>query len=547
VEFNLFDVVSAVAKAYPDREALVFGDRRLTAGDFLDGVHRFADVLLAAGLQVRNERAMLANHESGQPHVAVYLRNCPEYMEATIGCFAARAVPLNINYRYVASEVAYLLNDGAADAVVYASEFAETVASAVAALDRAPTLLLQVDDGSHAGLLPGARWYHEALARATVTRAPDDLYGIYTGGTTGRPKVVLWRQADAFCPLFGGRQTDGNEWDSIEQIVVAAQGGARHMPVAPFMHAAGLWPAVRSLVAGNTLIVPPLAARFDADAVLDVLEAEQVQYTNIVGDAFIWPVVDALRRSPRALSTLRRVSSGGTAASPKARAALLELVPHLEFYETVGASETGAQIAHLTTGSGPFVSGSFTLLPRASVLAEDRTRTLDPAADGDAKVGWIVSSVRVPLGYLGDAAKSAETFPVMDGRRLAVSGDRVRLRGDGLVDLLGRDSGMINTGGEKVFAEEVERSLLTHPAVHDAVVCGRPSERWGSEVVAIISCRVPVSDGVLQETVRSQLAAYKVPRSIIRVDEVRRGPNAKVDLAWARNLAATTPGPENGS
>jgi 3-oxocholest-4-en-26-oate---CoA ligase len=565
VEFNVYDVVAEVAKAHPDREALVFGDRRLTAAAFMGRAHQFANVLLAAGLTVRAERDALHRHESGQPHVAVYLRNCAEYLEATIGSFAARSVPLNVNYRYVANEVGYLLNDGAADAVVFASEFAPVMAGALGGLTRRPVLLLQVDDGSDIALLDGAQWYEAVVAAAStdapaVTRSPDDLYGIYTGGTTGRPKVVLWRQADAFCPLFGGRRPDGTEWTSIEEIVAAAAGGFRHMPVAPFMHAAGMWPAMRSFVAGNTLVVPPISVTFDAGAYLDLLAEERVEFTNIVGDAFVWPIVDELRIRPRAMPDLRRISTGGAGASPRARAALVGLLPHIDIYETVGASETGAQIAHRTTSSGPFISGAFSLLPRACVLSEDRTRLLEPVAPavvhsvhrpnaaGDldvragplGEIGWIASRVRVPLGYLGDAVKTAATFPIINGDRYSVPGDRVWLRPDGLVDMLGRDSGMINTGGEKVFAEEVERALLTHPSVRDAVVCGRPNKRWGSEVVAIVSLNDEVTDSALRDVVRCLLAPYKVPRSIVRVPEVRRGPNAKIDLAWARQLAETS-------
>jgi 3-oxocholest-4-en-26-oate---CoA ligase len=538
-EFNLYDVIAAVASAHPDREALVFGSRRLTAGAVLGRANQFAHLLLDHGLTVTHERDELGPHESGQPHVAIYSRNCQEHIEAMVGCFGARAVPLNVNYRYRAGEVCYLFDDASVPAVVFASEFAPVMADVVQQMVTAPTLLVQIPDDSGNALLAGARWFDDAIADHTdsvppVPRTPDDLYGLYTGGTTGMPKLVLWRQADAFPPLFGGRRTDGLEWESIDDIVVASGGGLRHMPIAPFMHAAGQWPAVRALVSGSILVVPPVTVAFDPRQFVDLVEQEEVALSNVVGDAFIWPIVDELRARPRALSTLKRIGTGGAAASPRVREALLELLPQVEIYETAGASETGALLAHSTRAGGPFVSGAFTLLPGACVLTDDRSRVLTPDAE---EVGWLAAAGRVPLGYLGDAAKTAATFPTIDGLRYTIPGDRVFVRADGLVDLLGRDSGMINTGGEKVFAEEVERALVMHPGVHDAVVCARPSERWGSEVVAVVAADDTVEDDAIRSTVRAQLAPYKVPKAIIRVSEVRRGPNGKADLAWARALA----------
>ncbi len=536
--FNLYDVIAAVASAFPDRETMVFGSRRLNAGELIGRANQFGHALLGAGLTVTRERSALARHESGQPHVAIYSRNRQEHIEALIGCFAARAVPLNVNYRYLANEVRFLFDDASVGAVVFASEFAPVMADVVAQMASRPRLLMQIPDESGHPLLPGAQWFDDLLAgqpthAPDVDRSPDDLYGLYTGGTTGLPKLVLWRQADAFPPLFGGRRPDSSEWDSIAEIVAASGGGIRHMPVAPFMHAAGQWPAVRALVAGNTLVVPPLAATFDARQFVDIVERENVGLTNIVGDAFIWPLVAELRDRPRPLSSLKRVGTGGAAASPRARQALLEVLPQIEIYETAGASETGALLAHATRTGGPYVSGSFTLLPRACVLSEDRSAVLTGGSD---EVGWLAATHRVPLGYLGDAAKTAATFPIIDGVRFTIPGDRVLLRADGLVDLLGRDSGVINTGGEKVFAEEVERAILTHPGVHDTVVCGRQSERWGAEVVAIIAADDHVTDAEIGDNVRARLAAYKVPKALIRVPSVQRGPNGKVDMTWARGL-----------
>lgn len=545
MEFNIYDVIAAVIAEYPDRESIVCGDRRCTSGEFLERANRFGNGLLDAGLGLRRERDSLERHESGQAHVALYLRNCPEFMEAMVGSFGARAVSFNVNYRYLADELAYLLNDARAAVVVFHAEFAPTMAAATPALVGQP-LLIQVPDGSGVELLPGAWWYEDFLAAALpvtppVERSPDDLYMIYTGGTTGMPKGVMWRQADAFGPLFGGRRPDGTEWDALDEIVAAAAvGGTRQLPGAPLMHAAGQWPAIRVLVSGNTIVLLPPSSRFDANEFVDVLDAERVSVTNIVGDAFIWPVIDSLLASPRALPHLQRIATGGTTASPRARRALSELLPHVSIYETCGSSETGAQLAHESRGGGSFVAGSFSLLPNACVLAEDRGRRL---TTDDNEVGWIASSHRVPIGYLGDAVKTAATFPVIDGLRHSIPGDRVTLRVDGLVDMHGRDSGMINSGGEKVFAEEVERALQGHPGVRDVLVVGRPSQRWGNEVVAVVELIAEADDASLDAHTRSILAPYKVPRAYIRVAEVKRGPAGKADYRWARDLATAAAAP----
>jgi len=544
MDFNVYDVVAAVAAAHPQREAIAFGERRLSFGRFIERANRFANGLLAAGLRPSAERSALAAHESGQAHVALYLRNCPEYIEGMIGCFGARAVPINVNYRYVADEVAHLFNDASVSAIVFQSAYASMVGDVVGRLSVRPVLLVQIDDGSGEPLLDGARWYEDWLAASApgappMARTPDDLYVLYTGGTTGMPKGVLWRQGDAFVPLFGGRRADGTEWRDVDEIVAAAtaDGNMRLLAGAPLMHAAGQWPAMRSLVGGHTLVLLPDAGGFDAAAFARTLDVERVTNANIVGDAFLWPLIDELDRVPRALPHLRRIATGGVAASARAKQALLQRLPHIDVLETAGSSETGAILGHESHTVDDVAAGTFRLLTSGRVLSEDRSRIMMPGDDG---VGWLAAFERVPLGYLGDPAKSAATFPVIDGVRYSVPGDRVAFWVDGTVELHGRESGTINTGGEKVFAEEVERALLEHAAVRDVVVCGRPSERWGSEVVALVVLHadVAVDDDELSAAARQRLAPYKVPKAFIRVDEVRRGPAGKIDYRWAHTTVA---------
>ena len=542
-----FAPLGIAATAWHPPSLLAFGERRLSFGRFIERANRFANGVLAAGLRPHAERSALAAHESGQPHVALYLRNCPEYIEGMIGCFGACAVPINVNYRYVADELAYLFNDAGVGAIVFQSTFAPVLAQAVEQLTERPALLVQVDDGSGLVLLDGARWYEDWLAASApsapqTARTPDDLYALYTGGTTGMPKGVLWRQGDAFVPLFGGRRADGTDWRDLAEIVAAAtaDGSMRLLAGAPLMHAAGQWPAMRSLVGGHTLVLLPDGGRFDAAAFAQTLDDEHVTNANIVGDAFLWPLIDELDRVPRALPHLRRIATGGVAASARAKQALLQRLPHIDVLETAGSSETGAILGHESRSVDDVAAGTFRLLTSGRVLSEDRTRLMVPGEDG---VGWLAAFERVPIGYLGDPVKSATTFPVIDGVRYSVPGDRVALRADGIVELHGRESGTINTGGEKVFAEEVERALLEHAAVRDVVVCGRPSERWGAEVVAlvVVDATIAVDDGELRDAARRRLAPYKVPKAFIRVAEVRRGPAGKIDYRWAHATAAARP------
>src|SRR5690606_16717511 len=348
-------------------------------------------------------------------------------------------------------------------------------------------LLLQVDDGSGAPLLPGARWYEEALAAATPRPprdlSPDDRYVLYTGGTTGRPKGTLWRQGDFLATALGVRGT-------VDELVAAARRRTdlRVLPSAPFMHGAAHWNALSAWIAGGTVVVQDDPTRFDPADVLRTCERERVTSLQIVGDPFARPLLDELDTGAYDLSRLRVLLSGG------------------------------------------------------AVLSAARRRRLAP---GDDEVGWLAQAGRVPLGYLGDPEKTAATFPVVDGVRHAVAGDRVRLRHDGTLELLGRDSVTINTGGEKVFAEEVEQVLTDHPAVADAIVTGRPSERWGQEVVAVLAARpgvAPPADDELRAHCRASLAGYKVPKAFVWVDRVQRSPAGKADYAWARAVAGEAPG-----
>ncbi len=557
-EFNLAALHEAVERAVPDRDAIVTHrpdgtfDRRsyATVGD---RSRRLANALVTRGLGAVVDRTELSNHESGQDHVALYLHNCPEYLESMLGAYKARAVAFNVNYRYVAEELEYLLRDAGTRAIVFHSAFAPTLAALrgrIAGLE----VLLQVPDDSGNGLLDGAEWFDDVLADSSPDLAPelvaswspDDLYILYTGGTTGMPKGVLWRQGDIFVTAMGGRRhEDQGEWSSYEQIAATAVNGCVKLLVGPpFMHGAAQWSAFNSFTNGNTVVLPARNRHLDVDQLLRTVEAERVDVILIVGDAFGRPLVEgieaALDRGSPALSSVLAIASGGAALSTGVKERMLAALPSAIVIDGLGASETGQQGSQLSAAGQAATTGDFTPGPGMCILSDDLDRVLSAGHD---EPGWLGQSGRVPLGYLDDEAKTADTFPVIDGVRYAVPGDRARLDAAGRLELLGRDSVTINSGGEKIFAEEVEQALLHHARVRDCVVAGRPSTRWGQEVVAVVALAdgVEVTDDELTIEAARHIARYKLPKAIVRVAEVQRSPSGKADYRWARQQASARP------
>ena len=530
-EFSVAEIHEAIAALRPDDACLVFRDRRLTWSQVTERTRRLANHFLANGLGCHSERAQLAGHESGQDHVGIYLHNGNEYLETMLGAFKARVAPFNVNYRYVAEELRYLLNDSHASAIVVHSALAPTLAEV---LDDLPDLkvILQVPDDSGNALLPGALWYEEALAAASPARpdvkwSPDDLYILYTGGTTGMPKGVLWRNADANVECFGGSRAE-----TLEGVLAEAGGGTRALLAPPFMHGAAHWMSFRTWNTGSTVYVQSVPEHLDPRDIWSLVEQEQITFLLIVGDAFARPLLDELDRHRYDLSSLSAVLSGGAPLSAHYKDELIAHMPTVLVVDGLGSSEAGGQLSQLSAGSGS-TSGTFPATPGNHVLSEDLTRELAP---GDPELGWLAKSGRLALGYLGDAAKTAATYPVIAGVRYAVPGDRAKLTSDGLIELHGRDSVTINSGGEKIFAEEVEAAVKRHPSVYDCVVAGRPSEKWGNEVVAVVRLRPghqPDDAGLLAEAER-HIARYKLPKAIVYVPDVVRLPSGKADYRWAK-------------
>lgn len=543
--FNLATVNEAVADAVADRDAIVFRDRRITYRQLTERTRRFANFLIDHGLGAYTERDALADWESGQDHLGIYLYNGNEYLEAMVGAFKARVAPFNVNYRYVDEELVYLLNDARTKALVFHSSLAQHVA---AIRDQVPTLevLIQVND-EPSPLLDDAVEFETALAASSPDKpdldwSPEDLYILYTGGTTGMPKGVLWTQSDILVASLGARRTNGEVIDDLDGFVARAQASHRKtLPAPPFMHGAGHWSSFQAFHTGGTVVIQDEVKRFDAAGVVESIEREGVNILMLVGDAFGRPLVDALRESGATCPTLRNVITGGAIMTAKLKSELIDILPHINIIDTAGSSETGGQASHTSNAKVGAATGKFRLSPHNAVLNDGMTRILEPGHDG---LGWWARAGNIPLGYLGDEDKTRRTFPVVEGVRYSVPGDKVRLLDDNKLELHGRESVTINSGGEKIFAEEVEHAIKHHPDVYDAVVAGRPSERWGNEVVAIVQTKggQPVTEESLLTECAKHIARYKLPKAFVFMDEILRSPNGKADYRWAKEQVAPAAG-----
>jgi 3-oxocholest-4-en-26-oate---CoA ligase len=545
-QFTVPAVAGAVAATIGDRELIIQGERRHTYAQIIARANRFAGYLHSRGLGCHAERSALAAHEVGQDLLGLYAYNGNEFVEALLGSFAARVAPFNVNFRYVKSELQYLLADSGATALIYHAAFAPRVAEILPDLPQL-RVLIQIADDSGNALLDGAVDYESIIESSSPTsplgHSPDDLYVLYTGGTTGMPKGVLWRQHDIFMTSFGGRNImTGEPFGSVDEIVAAVAAAAEAPPnklmiLPPLIHGAAQWSVMTAITTGQTVVFPSVVDHLDAEDVVRTIEREKVMTVTVVGDAMARPLVAAIEKGIADVSSLVVVANGGALLTPFVKQRLIEVLPNAIVLDGVGSSETGAQMHHMST-SGAVSTGTFNAGPDTFVAAEDHGSILQPGHDG---MGWLAQRGYVPLGYKGDAAKTAATFPVIDGVRYAVPGDRARHRADGVVELLGRDSVTINSGGEKIFVEEVETAIASHPAVADVVVTGRPSERWGQEVVAVVSIadEARADARELTEHAAKTLARYKLPKAIVFRTTIVRSPSGKADYRWAREQAVS--------
>ena len=397
-QHNLAEVHEAIAVRVPDRECIVFRDRRLTYADVTRRTRQLAHVLHEHGLGARSEgRAGLGGHESHEDHLAIYCHNGNEYLEAMLGAFKARVGPVNVNYRYVAEELRHVLTDSGARAAVVHGCFAPTLSEVLPDVPELE-LVLQVDDGSGHDLIPGARWYEEALASASDDRpawadawSPDDLYILYTGGTTGLPKGVLWRQADIHRTSMGGRDRATRQpFPTVDAAAEAATGAAQIVcPAAPFMHGAGHWVAFMAMDQGGTVVIQDVVDRLDPADLCSVIERERVQFLQIVGDAFGRPIVEEMATGRHDVSSLATVLSGGAALSAPVKARFLDLVPDAMVIDGLGSSEGGGQGMQVTVRDTVASTGTFIPTEGSLVVSEDLTEVLAPGHEG---IGWLAKA-----------------------------------------------------------------------------------------------------------------------------------------------------------
>jgi acyl-CoA synthetase (AMP-forming)/AMP-acid ligase II len=538
MEFNLADLFECVADHVPERPAVVGGDRRLTYRELDERASRLAHVLRDEGVGPGD-------------HVGCHLTNRPEHIEAMLAAYKLRAVPVNVNHRYTADELVHLFGDAQLVAVVTERAFRATVAAVLPRATRLRTVL-DVDGDEHARRLAAA-----SPARDFPARSGDDHYVLYTGGTTGAPKGVVWRHEDIFFAALGGGNPGGppigdpaaigpgardNRAQRVGPFLPAGDPGPERfvaLALGPLVHASGQWSALGALLGGGTVVLYD-APHMDYERVLRLVERERVVALNLVGDTNGRPLVEVLEAHPARYDTasLRLLGSGGSILSRAVKLRLLAALPSvLAIVEGMGSSEVPAQAVAVTTRDGtPPPTLSFA--PKAeTAVFDDR---LAPVAPGSGVVGRLATRGRLPLGYHGDARLTARTFVEIDGTRWSMPGDMATVDADGTVRVLGRGSLCINTGGEKVYPEEVEAVLTAHPAVADAVVVGVPDERFGEQVTAVVA---PADPGrpptlaALQEHCRRRLAGYKKPRALVVVDTVVRTPSGKADYRWARDVA----------
>jgi fatty-acyl-CoA synthase len=531
MSWNFGDIFDSVAEALPgDAPALLHGNRNITWSELDRCSNNLARQLMARGAEPGDK-------------VALYMRNRPEYMETLVACFKASLVHVNINFRYQEEEIHYILDDSDSKFVVFAGEFGEGVAKL---RDRLPKVssFIQIDDGSPEQ--PFVESY-EALVREgggerlSLARSPDDLFFLYTGGTTGMPKGVMWRGEDLWEALGrGANATNGNtapDTPEEHREGIRAQGpGGRHLSACPLMHGTGLFTSIAAL-AGGGAVVTLEKPNLDPHELWSVVQQHRVNSCAIVGDAFAKPMLRALEEKPGTydLSSLILLISSGVMWSTEVKKGLLKHHPGLILADSFGSSEAVGFGMSVMTAQGETRTARFQIGEKVKVFTEDG-REVKP---GSAEPGIVARCGPIPTGYYKDPEKTAQTFRVIDGVRYSIPGDWCRVEEDGTLTLLGRGSVCVNTGGEKVYPEEVEEALKEHADVEDAVVVGVPDEKWGQSVTGVVQLRagVTLDEDALRRTVRERLAPYKCPKRVLQVDSIGRAPNGKADYPALAKLA----------
>ena len=526
MDWNFGDILDATAAVMPAAApALIHGERTVGWGEFDRRTNRLARALRARGAEPGDK-------------VALYMRNRPEYLEVTAACFKARLVHVNLNYRYGPDELAHILDDSDAVAVVYASEFAEMAARLRPRLAKV-RVWIEVDDGVGVGVGVGYADFAESYANLAgagdggpldIQRSPDDMIFIYTGGTTGMPKGVMWRGDDLRRAQLQGSLMDRVPVDLAQHVEIVAtdRPGTTLLPACPLMHGTGLVTGIGALMMGGTVVTLP-GAGFDADQLWRAAERARVKQIAIVGDVFARPMLAALGDDPGGydLDQVVIIVSSGAMWSREVKRGLIERLPGVTLLDALGASEGVGFGRSVMSAAGEWRTGGFEIGDQVKVLDADGQEV----APGSGVLGQVALAGPIPVGYYKDPEKSARTFRTIRGTRYSIPGDWCRVEADGSLSLLGRGSVSINTGGEKVYPEEVEEVLKLHPAVTDAVVVGVPDDRWGQAVTGVVALGPGAAfDEVgLRAHVRARLAGYKTPKRIVATDDLKRGPNGKAD------------------
>jgi acyl-CoA synthetase (AMP-forming)/AMP-acid ligase II len=540
VALNIADLTEHAVDAVPDRVALICGDRKLTYAQLDAKANRFAHYLIDQGVQKGDK-------------VGLYCRNRTEIVIAMLGVVKAGAIGVNVNFRYVEGELRYLFDNSDMVALVHERQYSDRVANVLPDTPKVTTILV-VEDGSDSDYRRyNGIEFEEALSHCSPERdfggrSADDIYLLYTGGTTGFPKGVMWRHEDIYRVLFGG--TDFATGEPIADEYGLAKQGAENppmirYPMPPMIHGATQSATWMSLFSGQTVV---LATEFNAERVWQAVHDHKVNLLFFAGDAMARPLLDALLAARDAgteydVSSLFLLASSAALFSPSIKEKLLELLPNRIITDSIGSSETGFVGSSVVAQGAAHTGGPRVTIDKTTVVLDDHGNEVAP---GSGVPGIIAKRGHIPVGYYKDEKKTAETFRTINGVRYAIPGDYAQVEADGTVTMLGRGSVSINSGGEKIYPEEVEGALKAHPDVFDAVVVGAPDPRYGQHVAAVVQPRNgtrPTLDD-LRGFVRSEIAGYKVPRSLWFVDTVQRSPAGKPDYRWAKEQTEARPADE---
>ncbi|MGV9610613.1 acyl-CoA synthetase [Nocardia xishanensis] len=540
---NIADLVEHAIDLMPDRVALADDSREVTYAQLEERANKLAHYLLEQGVQPGDK-------------VGIYSRNTIEAVEAMVAVFKARAVMINVNYRYVENELQYIFDNSDMVALIHERRYSDKVAAVRPANSKLRTVVVVDDDTT--GAIPTAAdsvEYEAVLAQSSGARdfgerSPDDLYMLYTGGTTGMPKGVMWRQEDVWRVLGGGinfltGEYVADEWDLAK--LGAANPPMTRFPIPPMIHGGSQWATFQSLFGGGKTVMIP---EFSGHGVWQHIDRHGINLIFITGDAMARPMLDALIEgnpetgAPYDLSTLFAIASSAALFSPAIKEKLLDLLPNRMITDSIGSSETGFGGLSMVAKGEAHTGG-----PRVKIDAS--TEVLDeagnPVVPGSGQIGILARKGHIPLGYYKDEAKTAATFKEFNGTRYSIPGDYARVEEDGTVTMLGRGSVSINSGGEKIFPEEVEGALKSHPEIFDALVVGVDDERWGQRVVAVVQCRGenrPTLED-LRPVLTKEIAPYKLPRSLWFVEEIKRSPAGKPDYRWAKAQTEERPADEH--